>query len=172
MDGTLALIFLITSLTDMGVNDCRSGGCLQQSDAVARVSLQAANVIFQEDHISEEIYVGYDMNRRYGPFQPTFAASVTGEGATWVGAGAKWTSRRISEGPFFFEASVMPGLYARGDGPDLGGNLQFRSAVGGGYIFDNGATLSVLYDHRSNADTNDLNPGLETIAIRYAFALN
>lgn len=172
MDGTLALIFLLTSLTDMGINDCQTGGCLQQNDATARVSLQGAQVEFQEEHISEEFYIGYDMDRSYGPFQPTFGASVTGDNAVWVGAGVKWTSRNISDGPFFFETSLMPGFYDKGDGPDIGGSLHFRSAVGGGYTFDNGATISVMYDHRSNGDTKDLNPGLETLAIRYAFALN
>ena len=59
-----------------------------------------------------------------------------------MGAGAKWTSENISAGPFFVEASLMPGIYAQEDGPDLGGALQFRSAVGAGYEFDNGATLA------------------------------
>ena len=33
----------------------------------------------------------------------------------------------------------------------------------------NGMTVLALYDHRSNADTLDVNPGLETIALRVAF---
>jgi hypothetical protein len=172
MDGTLAVIFLITSLTDMGLNDCRTDGCLTRENATARMSLQLADVEFQEEIISEEIYVGYDMDRRYGPFQPTFGASVTADGASWVGAGVKWTSTGMIDSPFYIETSLMPGYYAQGDGPDIGGSLHFRSAFGVGYAFDNGATISVHYDHRSNADTQDLNPGLETIAVRYAFAFN
>ena len=172
MDGSLAVIFLLTSLTEMGLNDCQNGGCLDQSSATSRVSVQAAQVFFQEEEISQELYVGYDMDRQYGPFQPTFGASVTSDNAFWFGAGVKWTTRRISSGPFFFETSLMSGLFEQGDDPHLGGNLQFRSAVGGGYTFDNGATLAVLYDHRSNADTNSLNPGLETLSVRYAFVIN
>ncbi|SFR39195.1 Lipid A 3-O-deacylase (PagL) [Yoonia tamlensis] len=171
MDGTLAIIFLITSLTDMGFNDCRNDGCLASESATARVSLQLADVEFQEAIISEEIYVGYDMGRRYGPFQPTFGVSVAANGASWVGAGVKWSSTGVFDSPFFVETSLMPGYYDAGDGPDLGGNLHFRSAFGIGYAFDNGATISVHYDHRSNGDTQDLNPGLETIALRYAIAL-
>ncbi|MDE0984034.1 MAG: acyloxyacyl hydrolase [Yoonia sp.] len=33
----------------------------------------------------------------------------------------------------------------------------------------NGITVLASYDHRSNADTLDVNPGLETIALRVAF---
>ena len=73
---------------------------------------------------------------------------------------------------WFAEGSVMPGFYDAGDGPDLGSNLQFRSALGLGYEFAGGSTLSVHYDHRSNADIESLNPGLETIAIRYAVTFN
>ena len=63
----------------------------------------------------------------------------------------------------------MPGYYAQGDGPDIGGSLQFRSSLGMGFAFDNGVTVLASYDHRSNADTQDVNPGLETIALRVAF---
>lgn len=171
MDGTLAIIFIVAGLTDMGFNDCPDQ-CLRQTPATERFNLQAGQVIFQEDTIGEEIYAAYDLGTYYGPFQPTVGISGTMDGDYWVGAGAKWTSKNISPGPFFFEASLMPGLYAQGDGPDIGGALQFRSALGMGYQFDNGGTLSVLFDHRSNADTQEENPGLETLAVRYAIALN
>jgi hypothetical protein len=171
MDGTLAVIFLVAGLSDMVVNDCPTG-CLQQTNTTARFSVQASDVIFQEDSIDQEIYLGYDTGNYYGPFQTTYGASATADGDLWVGVGAKWTSKNINAGPLFIEASLMPGLYAQNDGPDIGGTLQFRSALGAGYEFDNGGTLTVLYDHRSNGDTQALNPGLETLGIRYAFAIN
>lgn len=170
MDGTLAVIWLITSLADMTLNDCPTD-CLQERAAPARLSLQAGQVIFQEEDIGAEIYIGYDGPRRYGPFHLTYGASITDEGAAWIGAGAKWTTRDLFDGPLFVETSFMPGLYARGDGPDLGGALHFRSALGVGYAFDNGATLTISFDHRSNGDIEDLNPGLETLSLRYALTL-
>ena len=167
MDGALAAIFVITSLTDMALNDCTTG-CLGQHDASARLSFQLGDVRFDEDRIGKELLVGYDLDHAYGPFQPTVAASVTENGATWIGAGAKWTSTDLLPGPVFVESSLMPGLYVQGDGPDLGGNLQFRSSLGVGVAFDNGATMTLAYDHRSNADTDVTNPGLEVLSIRYA----
>lgn len=167
MNGTLAAIFVIASLTDMGLNDCPTG-CLERTDAPARLSFQFGDVRFQENRIGREILLGYDANFKAGPFQPTVAASITDDGSFWVGAGGKWTSAQIIPGPFFIESSLMPGFYTAGDGVDLGGNLQFRSSLGAGYTFDSGATLTVAYDHRSNADTDKTNPGLEVLSVRYA----
>lgn len=170
MDGTLAVIWLLTSLTDMSLNDCPTG-CLQEQVAQSRLSLQWGEVLFQERGVDHEIYIGLDSARSFGPFQPVMAASLTGNGDAWIGYGAKWTSQDIVPGRFFVETSLMPGLFAAGRGPNIGGALQFRSAFGVGYTFDNGGTVTVLYDHRSNADTQALNPGLETLGVRYAVAL-
>ena len=167
MNGTLAAIFLVASLTDMTLTDCKTG-CLAPAQATTRLTFQVAQIDFNEVQVGHEIMVGYDLGTSYGPFQPTFGASVSDMGDVWVGAGAKWTTRRLSDGPLFVEASLMPGYYQRGDGPDIGGALQFRSALGVGLAFDNGMTLLAAYDHRSNGDTQDLNPGLETISLRFA----
>lgn len=167
MDGTLAVIFLLTSLSDMAVNDCPNDGCLVKESAQARLSYQFADVQFNDDSIAEEFYMGYDSHRRSGPFQPTYGLSLTTDGSAWFGVGWKWTSQTVFDSPLFVETSLMPGFYAQREGPDLGGSLQFRSAFGVGYEFDNGSTLTIAYDHRSNADTQSLNPGLETLSIRY-----
>ncbi len=167
MDGTLAAIFLVASLTDMALTDCKTG-CLAPADATTRLTFQAAQIEFSDVKVGNEVYVGYDFGTSYGPFQPTFGASVSDMGDVWVGAGAKWTTRRFSDGPLFVESSLMSGYFKQGDGPNIGGALQFRSALGVGYAFDNGMTLLAAYDHRSNADTQELNPGLETISLRLA----
>lgn len=171
MDGTLAAIFALVSLTDMTLNDCPSG-CLAPSDATARLAFQAAAVEFDEEIIGEEVLLGYDMGRRYGPFQPSFALAITDTDDAWLGAGVKWTSSGLWSGPVFVEASLMPGLHIQGAGPDIGGALHFRSALGVGYEFGNGTTVTVAYDHRSNADRLELNPGLETLSLRVAIPLD
>ncbi len=165
MDGTLAAIYVGLALLDMGVNDCPAG-CLAPSDPPARAWVQGGAVEFQGDRIGEEIHIGYDFGTARGPFQPTFGLSVTDAGASWAGIGVK--SRYEIGGGWFAEGSLMPGYYDAGDGPDLGGTLQFRSALGVGYDFGRGGSLSVHYDHRSNADIESTNPGLETIAVRYS----
>jgi hypothetical protein len=171
MDGTLALIFAIASLTDMAWNHC-DDGCLNLQSSQSRLSIQGAALIFQQEEIGKEVFVGYDLGHTYGPYQLTIGASLTDTGDGWVGAGAKWRSDSISTGPIFVEASLMPGLYLHGDGPNIGGPLQFRSALSVGYEFENGSTLTMSYDHRSNADRLPFNPGLETLSLRYSFAFD
>lgn len=171
MDGTLAAIFAIASLADMGINYCPQGGCLQYGSATPRLFAEGSQVRFQDEAIGNELYLGYDLDYLRGPYQPTLGLSMTDEGASWIGMGVKSTWW-IGGTNFFAEGSLMPGFYYEGDGPDLGSGLEFRSALGGGYEFRNGATLSVLYDHRSNAELGDSNPGLETVGLRVGIPLN
>ncbi|SEM42126.1 Lipid A 3-O-deacylase (PagL) [Loktanella fryxellensis] len=153
------------SLADAGFGTA-SG--TDRAPVTPRFSMQAGTVMFDGDHIGQELYLGVDSARRLGPVQPTYALSITTDGDVWVGAGAKWTSSAVLPGPLFFETSLMPGLYARGGGPDLGSVLEFRSAIGVGYTFDTDATLTVSYDHRSNGDIAHINPGLEVLSLRVA----
>ena len=61
------------------------------------------------------------------------------------------------------------GGYRRGSGPDLGGDLQFRSSVTVDYEFDNRSRLGVRLAHISNAGIEDENPGSNEILVTYAF---
>ena len=171
MDGRLAILWLLTSLGDMQVSECETG-CLARNDAPERVAVQFADVQFNTASISDELFLSYDAPYRFGPFQPTAAISFTGFDGGWVGAGAKWTTQSLWDNPLFFETSFMPGYHWQGSGPDLGGNLHFRSALTVGYAFENGNTFSITYDHRSNGDRLPVNPGMETLALRYAIALD
>ena len=51
----------------------------------------------------------------------------------------------------------------------LGLRVLFREAIELGWHFDARHSLSVIYDHISNAGLNDDNDGLETIGLRYGF---
>lgn len=168
MDGTLAALFLISSLTDMGVNHCGNGGCLAPAADQSRLSFSAGQVMFQDEDVSNELYLKYDLGRSYGPFQPSFGLSVTDEGSTWIGVGASWTAQydRV-----YLQLSLMPGLYAKGDGPDLGHEVEFRSGVELGYEAPNGWRYGLVYDHRSNADMSDVNPGMETLQFRVSIPM-
>ncbi len=169
MDSRFAVFFFIMGGMDTYFNDCPTE-CFQESTAPERVSIQYGDTYFQEDVIGDEIYGIYDLPKRYGAFQPTIGASLTSDNDFWVGAGGKWSTERISDSPIFIELSLMPGLYLSGDGPDLGFPLQFRGALGAGVNFNNGSSLAVFFDHRSNANASETNPGIETLGIRYSYA--
>jgi hypothetical protein len=63
--------------------------------------------------------------------------------------------------------SVMPGLYRQGDGLDLGGTFQTRSAIGIDRRVGPG-WLGLALSHKSNAGTDDDNPGEEALMLRFA----
>lgn len=115
-----------------------------------------------------------DLEYRHTPFieRRVFSAalganaSITGEGDFFVGAGI-WSRWQFGNG-WFFETSLMPGLYEEGtEANDLGSTLEFRSLVGAGYKFDNGNAVSAAFTHKSNAGIDDDNPGMNTYTIRY-----
>ncbi|MEM8800629.1 MAG: acyloxyacyl hydrolase [Pseudomonadota bacterium] len=171
MDSRFAVFFFIMGGMDTYFNDCPTE-CFQESEAPARLSIQYGDTYFQEDVIGDEIYAIYDMPKRYGAFQPTFGASLTSDDDFWIGAGGKWTTERVAGGPIFIELSLMPGFYFRGDGPDLGFPVQFRGALGAGVNLGDAGSLSVFFDHRSNANATETNPGIETLGIRYSYAFD
>ncbi len=171
MDSRFAVFFFIMGGLDTYLNDCPTD-CFRQSEAPERIHIQYGDTYFQEEVIGDEFYAIYDLPMRIGAVQPTVGASLTSDNDFWVGAGGKWSTERISDSPIFIELSLMPGIYFNGDGPDLGFPVQFRGALGAGINFGDTASLSVFFDHRSNANASELNPGIETLGIRLSYQLD
>ncbi|WP_170517753.1 acyloxyacyl hydrolase [Ruegeria atlantica] len=72
---------------------------------------------------------------------------------------------------WFVEGSVMPGYFSEGEGRnDLGGEFQIRTLLGLGYTLDSGNKVSLAITHKSNASTQDNNPGVNSALLRYHFA--
>ena len=90
---------------------------------------------------------------------------MTDRGSAWLGFGAAWTGV-FADDRLYVELSLMPGLYAAGDGPDLGSPLEFRSGIEIGYQAPAGWRLGLSADHRSNGGIVSDNPGLETVQLR------
>ena len=170
MDGTLAAIGLIVGLADMGLNDC-STGCIAPNGVDSRLSISGGNLLFEGDRIGEELYLRYEFATAYGPFQPAMGLSATSDGDVWAGAGAVWTTHFPGD-DVFIQFNVMPGLFAAGDGPDLGHEVQVRSGFEIGFEADNGWRWGLSYDHRSNGDLAPLNPGVETLQLRLSIPLD
>lgn len=168
MDGTIAALFFAASLTDMVFNDCRSEGCLAPADERGRLSLGGGDVVFQSNIVGSEAYLRYDFAQRRGPFQPSVGLSVSDKGDTWVGIGAVYNIP-IEHNRIYGQLSLLPGLYQRDNGPDLGHEIEFRSALEIGYEARSGMRVGLNYDHRSNFDFGSINPGLETLQIRVSF---
>lgn len=67
--------------------------------------------------------------------------------------------------------SFAAGIYARGDGRDLGSPVEFRSAIALDYEFDNGVRAGLQFFHISNAGLTEQNPGTEVLMATYGMPL-
>lgn len=68
--------------------------------------------------------------------------------------------------------SFAVGAYAEADGKDLGGALEFRSAIELAWRFDDRSRLGIELSHLSNAGIYDENPGTENLTINYSVPLD
>lgn len=104
-------------------------------------------------------------------FSATWGAALTvdTDGDTHLGAGLVGLYSFADR--WFVEGSVMPGYYNESNAQnDLGGSFQIRSLIGLGYTLDSGNKLSVAVTHISNASTQDDNPGVNSVFVRYHYA--
>ena len=103
----------------------------------------------------------------------SWAAGIwaTTDRSAWIGGGVSYTLRP-GNGNVFVRGSFMPGLYARGNGRDLGGALEFATGVEVGTELRNGAQVSLLLEHRSNAGIYSNNPGVNALSVVYSMPLN
>lgn len=96
-------------------------------------------------------------------------ASIHSGGTTFVGIGL--SARLELKNDWFAEASVAPGYYnASGPKTELGSNFEIRSLLGVGRKLTNGDRLSLALAHTSNADTATVNPGVNSLLLRYSRA--
>lgn len=68
---------------------------------------------------------------------------------------------------FILSPSISVGAYHDGDGKDLGGVIEFRSAIELAHRFYNKSRLGLQFGHLSNAHIYDSNPGEEFLIVNY-----
>ncbi|CAM3737368.1 acyloxyacyl hydrolase [Phaeobacter inhibens] len=121
-----------------------------------------------EDSALVSVEYQHDAFWQRGNFDALFGAAldVQTTGDLFVGAGVvgKWHLRQ----GWFIETSVMPGAYAESVRlNDLGSTFEIRSALAVGKTFENGRALSLALTHKSNASTADINPGVNSLLLRW-----
>jgi lipid A 3-O-deacylase len=108
---------------------------------------------------------------RFSPVQygirPTLGINVTGDGAVYGYGGFNWDVPVI-DNQLYLIPNFVAGLYAEGDGKDLGGAIEFRSGIELAYQMPNQHRVGVAFNHISNASIYDKNPGAETLLINYS----
>ncbi len=97
------------------------------------------------------------------------ALSVDEDGDSHFGAGLVGVYSLNER--WFVEASVMPGIFSESNAlNDLGGSFQIRSLLALGFTLDSGNKISLAVTHKSNASTQEENPGVNAVLFRYHFA--
>lgn len=92
--------------------------------------------------------------------------SIDGEHDVYFGAGL--VNKRRLGGPWFAEFSSMVGLYYLGTPHnDLGSKLEFRHLLALGRDIGKDNAISLALTHTSNGSTGRINPGMNTLALRW-----
>jgi hypothetical protein len=131
--------------------------------------LQLSAGVFNMSKSETELEAGVEL-RLPTPFwklDVTGGLTTTEEGATWLYFGMR---RDFRLGKRWV---VAPGFafshYAVFDGKDLGGPLEFRSAVDLAYRLTPKKRLGLTLYHLSNAGYYDRNPGSNSLIVTYSF---
>ena len=84
----------------------------------------------------------------------------------WLGAGLH--IRHDYPSGWFIEGATMPGYYDH-SAPKyyLGSHLEFFSYFGVGHRLGDANFVSVIFGHLSNANTGDINPGRNSVSVRF-----
>ena len=165
MDGRMAIAFWLMSLASSDYEG--NSFSVKHGDAAHRLTFSQGFLQSRGRTVGGEGRVTYSFDRVLNRFNPVIDFSVGTGGATFIGAGLyEQTDFSIGDHDFFAGFSFIPGLYAKGNGFDLGYPLVFRSGMELGYRTENGTQISLSYDHRSNAGLGHMNPGIESIQLR------
>lgn len=148
-------------------------------DAGIRIGVDAENRV---DLISYELFGTVDLDWSWNLSDrltldldiETALGGLSGEGETAVyGRIAPVAELRMGDFPVTVVLSSGPSLYSEDtfDDYDIGGNFQFTSSIGLNWEFDDAWAVGYRFQHTSNADIDDPNPGLDmhTVSIAYTF---
>lgn len=73
-------------------------------------------------------------------------------------------------GPFVLSPQTSIGAYEKGSSKELGGTFEFMSGLGLSWEFADRSRLGFRYQHVSNANLHDKNPGADILLLNYGIA--
>jgi len=113
------------------------------------------------EHKNPELF----RNTFLGKFSPVTGAFITGKNSTYIYTGIE---AQYGIGPLKILPSFTPGYYDKGNGKDLGEELEFKSEIKVGLdIFEN-TKIGYSYSHISNNDWGEVNPGTDNQSITFS----
>ena len=125
--------------------------------------------IDRDRYPAAEGMVVYRGARHFWGFRLFGTALGTSKGSLFAGGGIAYDLFLGSK--ITFTPSFAPGLYARGDGIDLGYPVEFRSQLEASYRLPHRSRVGVAFAHMSNAHLGNSNPGVETLLVTVSLPL-
>ena len=101
--------------------------------------------------------------------RPFIGGNVTGDKSFYGYGGISYDFNLFED--IYLIPNFAIGAYAKGDGKDLGGTLEFRSGLEAAWEMPNLVRLGVAFNHVSNAGIYDSNPGAETLMLTVGMPL-
>jgi len=173
----LALVLAALAPAASGADPSAEGGWL--AEVRGGVLSHDTGGLWSGDHVEH----GFDLNGelifRRGSLPLGAGALRPHLGATWntrgytskLYAGATW--RLAADSGAFFELGLGAAVHdgeletTKKDQKELGSRLLFRIPIEVGFAFGEHHSLSLFFDHVSNAGLADENEGLDTLGLRY-----
>ena len=125
--------------------------------------------LVQDHNQAAEFRAEYRSDKKIWIFKPFIGAMGTTDSAFYGYGGVLvdiYFGRR-----WVLTPSFAAGYYDKGNGVDLGHELEFRSSIELSYRFDNRTRLGVSFYHLSNASIGSDNPGAEVLSVVYSIPL-
>ena len=117
--------------------------------------------LFGVEHKNEKLF----RNTYLGQFKPITGGFITGDSSIYMYTGVEG---QYKIGKVDILPSFAPGYYEKGNGKDLGSILEFKSEIKLGIDFGKNSKFSYSYNHISNNDWGDTNPGANNQQISFS----
>ena len=150
----------------LGIGFSLWGSVPAQAEEPDFFAFSAGGYDVNDDETAAEFRVEYRSDLRFWTLLPFIGLAGTTDAAIYGYAGLGldiFLGRRIVLQP---NAAFVG--YAKGDGKDLGGGLQFRTGGEIAWRFDDYSRLAIAFHHISNAGIYDDNPGTELLVLTYS----
>jgi len=147
-----------------------AGNAAASQDAPSFITFHAGGYDVNDNRTAGQFNLEYRSNWHEWTVKPFAGVMATTDAALYGYAGFLvdiYFGDRI-----VFTPNVAVGLYADGDGKELGSVIEFRSGVELAYRFDSRARLGIAFHHISNASISSNNPGAETLTLVFSLPLN
>jgi len=116
--------------------------------------------------------VEYRSNYIAGGLRANLGAFVNDNGAQYYYTGIGYDVFFDDAHAWVFTPNFNIGFYNDANGKDLGGSREYKSSLEFAYQWPDQQRLGISFQHISNAEKYEQNPGTELLTVQYAFPIH